>query len=60
MTLGLIIPASTTPPKYLISTGNWSSDLIWSLSSGGANDTTKPVAGDNVIIDDNSFDLTID
>jgi hypothetical protein len=42
--------------KYLITGGGsvtWdnTNDLIWSTSSGGANDTTHPVDGDAVILD---------
>ena len=47
--------------KYLIAggTGNWSSDTNWSTTSGGANDTTKPVDGDAVICDAASTAITL-
>lgn len=40
--------------KYNIGAGNWASDTIWSTTSGGGNDTTHPVAGDDVIFDNAS------
>ncbi|NRA38760.1 MAG: hypothetical protein HRU15_11510, partial [Planctomycetes bacterium] len=43
--------------KYWIagSDGNANDDSNWSLSSGGANDTTAPVAGDSVVFDGNGL-----
>lgn len=48
--------------KYLIAGGNYSSDLIWSTSSGGANDTTHPTSADDVIANaaSGAVTLTID
>ncbi len=40
--------------------GNWSADATWSTSSGGAADTTKPVATDTAILDANSGQVTVD
>lgn len=37
--------------KYFINGGNTDTDLNWSLSSGGANDTVKPTIADNVTFD---------
>src|SRR3989338_1351048 len=45
--------------KYAL-TGNWTADTSWSTTSGGANDTTKPTAADDVIFDSNSGAMTID
>src|SRR3972149_948522 len=42
--------------KYLrnVGTANYADDVAYSLSSGGANDTTHPVDGDALICDANS------
>lgn len=40
--------------------GNWSADATWSTTSGGAADTTKPTAADDVRLDANSGNVTID
>ena len=40
--------------------GNWSTDASWSTTSGGAADTTKPVAGDTANLDANSGQITVD
>jgi len=40
--------------------GNWSADATWSTTSGGAADTTKPVATDTVYLDANSGQVTVD
>ena len=40
--------------------GNWSADATWSTTSGGAADTTKPTAADDVFLDANSGAVTID
>jgi len=40
--------------------GNWSADASWSTTSGGAADTVKPTAADDVFIDANSGNPTID
>lgn len=38
---------------------NWNDDASWSTTSGGANDTTKPTAGDDVFLDASSGDKVI-
>lgn len=40
-------------------TGNYTDDTSWSTTSGGANDTTKPTASDDVKLDGNSGACTI-
>lgn len=40
--------------------GNWSADATWSTTSGGAADTTAPTAADDVFLDGNSGNVTID
>lgn len=40
--------------------GNWSADASWSTTSGGAADTVKPTAADDVKLDASSGALTID
>lgn len=40
--------------------GNWSSDSTWSTTSGGAADTVAPTAADDVVLDANSGNVTID
>ena len=40
--------------------GNWSTDATWSTTTGGAADTTKPVATDTAILDANSGSVTVD
>lgn len=44
--------------KYFIG-ANWDDDANWSSTSGGANDTTKPTAADDVRLDANSGNCTI-
>jgi len=39
--------------------GNWNTNATWSTSSGGAADTTYPVATDTAILDANSGQVTI-
>lgn len=45
--------------KYAL-TGNWTADTSWSTTDGGANDTTKPTAADDVFFTSNTGDMTID
>lgn len=40
--------------------GNWSADASWSTTSGGIADTVVPTSADDVFLDANSGDLTID
>lgn len=47
--------------KFLIPAGgNFNDDTSWSTTSGGANDTTKPTAGDDAFLDANSGACTLD
>ncbi len=47
--------------KFAITAGgNWNDDTTWSTTSGGANDTTKPTAADDVFLDANSGNVTIE
>lgn len=39
--------------------GNWSADATWSLSSGGPADTVAPTAADDIVLDANSGNVTI-
>jgi len=39
--------------------GNWNTDATWSTTTGGAADTTKPDATDDVFLDANSGNVTI-
>lgn len=46
--------------KYLIAAGGtWTADTSWSTTDGGANDTTKPTAADDVFLTSNSGQCTI-
>lgn len=40
--------------------GNWSADATWSTTSGGAADTVAPTAADDVFLDANSGNVTLD
>lgn len=40
--------------------GNWNTDATWSTTSGGAADTVKPTAADDVFLDASSGAVTID
>lgn len=40
--------------------GNWSSDSTWSSTSGGSADTVAPTAADDILLDVNSGNVTID
>jgi hypothetical protein len=44
--------------RYLIASGAWNTNAIWSGSSGGSGGASFPVAGDNVFID-RGFTVTI-
>lgn len=47
--------------KYARAAGGvWGTDATWSTTSNGAADTTKPVAGDTVYLDDHSGNVTVD
>jgi hypothetical protein len=39
--------------------GNWNADATWSTTSGGGADTTVPTAGDDVVLDASSGNVTI-
>jgi len=45
--------------KYAVATANWSSTDAWSLSSGGLPGAAKPQAGESVIFDANSGNITV-
>lgn len=40
--------------------GGWNTDATWSTTSGGAADTTKPTAADDVFLDASSGNVTVD
>lgn len=45
--------------KYLIGSGDFNSDLIWSTESGGVNNTTHPTKSDDVVCDIASGNVTL-
>lgn len=46
--------------KYAIPAGgNWGDDTTWSTTSGGTNDTVKPTAADDVILDGNAGNVVL-
>ena len=55
-----IAPAEAATKFARTAGGNWSADATWSTSSGGAADTVAPTAADDVVLDANSGNVTID
>jgi hypothetical protein len=44
---------------YAVATGNWNGTSTWSLSSGGATQSSFPVAGDTAVFDSNTGSHTV-
>lgn len=53
-------PAWATNKFARTAGGNWNTDATWSTTSGGTADTVKPTSSDDVFLDANSGQVTID
>jgi hypothetical protein len=59
--LGLFTTHAAGITKYARTAGgNWSADATWSTTSGGGADTVAPTSADDVVMDANSGNVTID